>query len=75
MELLLCNTVDLLYLVPHHPAEQVDAVNALIHQAAAVLGPGPPPGSLIVIVPVSVPSDVNGTVGDPAEAARLHGAS
>ena len=54
VELLTCDAVDLIYLVSHHPAQQVDAVDALIHKAATILRPGAPPRGLVVIVPVPV---------------------
>ena len=73
MELLLGDAVDFFHLVAHHPAQQVDAVDALIHQAAAVLGPGAPPGGLVIVAVVPVPADMDGAVGNLAEAARLQG--
>lgn len=39
VELLTRRAVDLFYLVPHHPAQQVNAVNALVHEAASVACP------------------------------------
>ena len=73
MELLFGDAVDLVHLVPHHPAQQVDAVDALVHQAAAVLRPGTPPRRLIVVVPVTVPADVDAAVGELSETASLYG--
>ena len=73
MELLAGDAVDLVHLVPHHPAQQIDAVDALVHQAAAVLRPGAPPRCLIVVVPVTVPADVDAAVGEFAEAPPLYG--
>ena len=46
-------------------------MDALIHQAAAVLGPGAPPGGLVVVAVVPVPADMDGAVGNLAEAAGL----
>ena len=73
MELLTGDAVDLVHLVSHHPAQQVDAMDALVHQAAAVLRPGAPPRGLIVVVPVTVPADVDAAVGEFAEAPPLYG--
>ena len=75
MELLTGDAVDLLHLVSHHPAKQVDAVDALVHQAPAVLGPGSPPGGLVIIVPVAVPAHMDGSVGEAAEPPRLQGSA
>ena len=73
MELLLGDAVDFFHLVAHHPAQQVDAVDALVHEAAAVLGPGAAPGGLIVVAVIPVPADMYGAVGDLTEAACLQG--
>ena len=71
VELLAGDTVDLVDLLAHHPAQQVDAVDALVHQRAAVLRPGASPFGLVVVVAVAVPADVDRAVGELAEAARL----
>ena len=73
MELLLGDAVDFFHLVAHHPAQQVDAVDALIHQAAAVLGPGAPPGGLVIVAVVPVPADMDGAVRNLAETTGLQG--
>ena len=73
VELLAGDAVDLVHLVPHHPAQQIDAVDALVHQAAAVLRPGAAPRCLIVVVPVTVPADVDAAVGELSEAPPLYG--
>ena len=65
--------VDLLYLVPHHPAQQIHAVDALVHHAATVLGPGAAPRSLVIVVLVPVPAHMDGAVGQLAEPALLQG--
>ena len=46
-------------------------MDALIHQAAAVLGPSAPPLGLIVIAAVTVPAHMDGAVGQAAETAAL----
>ena len=71
VELLAGDAVDLVDLLAHHPAQQVDAVDALVHQRAAVLRPGASPFGLVVVVAVAVPADVDRAVGELAEAARL----
>ena len=48
-------------------------MDALVHEAPAILGPGPPPGSLIIVIPVAVPAHVDGPVGKAAEPACLQG--
>ena len=63
--------VDLHEFAVHHPAQQVDAVDALVHEAAAVLRPRAAPGRLLVVALVAVPAHVDGAVGEPAEAAVL----
>ena len=73
VELLLGDAVDLVHLVSHHPAQKVDAVDALVHQAAAVARPFPAPRRLIVVVAPAVPADVDAAVGEPSEAACLYG--
>lgn len=65
--------VDLDNLAAHHPTQQVNAVNALVHEAAAVLGPRAAPGRLLVVALVAVPANVNGAMREPAEAPRLKG--
>ena len=67
--------VDRDHLAAHHPAQQVDAVDALVHEAAAVLGPGAPPGGLAVVAPVPVPPHVDRSVGHAPEATLLHGSA
>ena len=71
MELLLGDAVDLLHLVAHHPTQQVDAVDALVHEAAAILSPGAPPGGLVIIAVVPVPANVDGAVGNFSKAPGL----
>ena len=71
VESLARRAVDLLDLVPKHPPEQIDAVDALVHESAAVLLPGPAPGRLLVIGLAAVPAHVDGAVGDGAEAALV----
>ena len=46
-------------------------MDALIHQAAAVLGPGAPPGGLVIVAVVPVPADMDGAVRNLTEAACL----
>ena len=46
-------------------------MDALVHQAAAVLRPGAPPGRLGIIGPVPVPAHMDRPVGQPAETPRL----
>ena len=65
------SAVDFDQLVAAHPAQQVDAVDALVHQRAAVAGPLAAPVRLGVIGPVPAPADGDGPVGQPAEAAAL----
>lgn len=48
-------------------------MDALVHEAAAVLGPRPAPRGLLVVGAVAVPADVDGTVGEPPEATPLQG--
>ncbi len=43
MELLPCHAIHALHFVPHHPAQQIDPVNALVHQCTAILFPGTAP--------------------------------
>ena len=57
--------------ISHHPAEQIDVVDALIHQRAPVLIPSAPPFGLIIVALIPVPSDVGGAVVEPAEAPGL----
>ena len=71
MELLPSYAVDLFDLVAHHPAQQVNAVDTLVHQAAAVLRPGAPPGRLGIVVPVPVPANMDGAMGNLSEATRF----
>ena len=63
--------MSLLHLVSHHPAQQIHTVDALVHHAPAVLGPGAAPGSLVVIALVPVPAHMDRPVGELAEAALL----
>ena len=67
--------VDASHLPAHHPAEQINAMDTLVHQAPAVLGPGAPPGRLIVIVLVPVPPHMDGPVGELAETPLFQGLS
>ena len=62
MELLSGNTVYFINLAAHHPAQQINAVDALIHQRAAVLCPGSSPFCLIVVIAVAVPTNMDGTM-------------
>ena len=71
VELLPGQAVDLVDVITEGPAEEVNTVDALVHECAAVLCPGAAPGSLGIVVAVAVPADMNGTVGKPAEAAGL----
>ena len=57
-----------LNLITHHPAQQIDIVDALIHQAAAVLCPGAPPGCLIIVALATVPTDMRRSMGKPPKA-------
>ena len=50
-------------------------MDALVHEAAAVLGPGAPPGGLAVVAPVPVPPHVDRSVGHAPEATLLHGSA
>ena len=68
MELLSGDTVNFVNLAAHHPAQQVDAVDTLVHQCAAILCPGASPFCLIVVVAVAVPANVDRTVRKLAEA-------
>ena len=63
---------DLHRLAAHHPDQQVDVVDALVHQTAAVLSPGASPLGPGVILPVTGPADMGSTVEHPAEAALFH---
>ena len=63
MEALAGCAVHLHYVLPHHPAEKVDAVYALIHQRATVLLPRTAPGSLIVVALTAVPAHMDASVG------------
>ena len=54
-------------LAAHHPAQKINAMDALVHEAAAVLRPCAAPGGLIIVVPVAVPADVNRAVGEPSK--------
>src|SRR5699024_2645690 len=71
VELLAGDAVDLVDLLAQHLAPPVDAVDALVHQRAAVVRPGAAPLGLVVVVAVAVPADVNRAVGELAAAARL----
>ena len=57
-------------LVAAHPPQQVDAVDALVHQRAAVAGPFAPPVRLFIVGPVPAPADRHRPVGEPAEAEK-----
>ena len=63
---------DLGHFIAHHPAQQINIMDALVHQRAAVLGPGAPPGSLLVIAGAPVPADMGRAVQHPAKAALFH---
>ncbi len=67
VELPSCLAVHLLYLPAECPAQQVNAMNALIHQRAAVQGPCPSPGGLLIIRPVPVPAHVDRAVRQTAK--------
>ncbi len=71
VELLPGLAVDLEDVVAEGPAQEVNAVDALVHERAAVLGPGAAPGCLLVVGAAAVPADMYGTVGKPAEASGL----
>lgn len=73
VELLPGLAVYLVNVVAEGPAQEVNAVDALVHEGAAVLCPGAAPGSLLVVGAAAVPADMYGTVGKPAEASGLEG--
>ena len=64
---------DLGHAVAQHPAQQVDAVDALVHQRPAVHGPGAAPGGLSVVFLAPVPAHVHRAVQHAPEALFLHG--
>ncbi|CAN3995333.1 hypothetical protein GMJFJA_GMJFJA_10040, partial [Dysosmobacter welbionis] len=65
--------IDLHHIIPHHPAQKIHAMDALVHHAASVLGPSAAPGGLVVIALVPVPAHMDGAVGELAEPALLQG--
>ncbi|CAN4071007.1 Dihydrolipoamide acetyltransferase component of pyruvate dehydrogenase complex, partial [Dysosmobacter welbionis] len=73
MELLSRLGIDLHHIIPHHPAQKIHAMDALVHHAASVLGPSAAPGGLVVIALVPVPAHMDGAVGELAEPALLQG--
>ena len=46
-------------LAAHHPTQQVNVVNTLVHQCTAVLLPGTPPGRSVVVLMISAPPDMS----------------
>ena len=67
MKTLARGTVDFFDLVSEHPSEQVDAMDALVHERAAILLPCSSPGRLLVIGFATVPADIDRTMGDSPE--------
>ena len=63
VELLACGAIHLFHFVAHHPTQKVDAVDALVHEASAILFPRAPPRRLIVISLVPVPTNMDAAVG------------
>ena len=64
---------DFAYSVAHHPAQQIDVVNALVHEASAVLRPGAAPGGLTVVAFPPVPAHAGGAVIKAAESSFVQG--
>ena len=64
---------DLGHAVAQHPAQQINAVDALVHQRAAVHGPGAAPGRLTVVFLAPVPAHMHRAVQHAPEALFLHG--
>lgn len=64
-------SIDGLDLITHHPQEQIDAVDALVHQAPTVFLPRPPPWSLGIIFPIPIPADVNRAMAEFPETSRF----
>ena len=58
----------------HHPTQQVDGVDALVHETAAVLVPCTAPSSLTVVGVIAIPPHRRAAVGKRAKTARLQSA-
>ena len=67
MELLPRLAVDFFHLIAHHPAKQVDAMDALVHECSAVTCPAAAPRRLLIVGPVPVPTHVDGTMRQPSK--------
>src|SRR5690606_26957619 len=61
-----------LFHLAQEPQEQIQIVNGLIHQDAAVHGPGPAPGRLVIVGLVPVPANGGIGVADGPEGPFLH---
>ena len=62
---------DALNLVSHHPAQQVDTVDALIHKTSTVACPFSAPGGLRVVAFAAIPAYMNGTMRELAKPPRF----
>ena len=60
------------HLAAHEPAEDIDLVNALVHQRAAVRPPGAPPFRRVIVGLVPVPVYPGAAVEHPPEPPRVH---
>ena len=58
----------------HHPTQQVDGVDALVHETAAVLVPCTAPSSLTVVGVIAIPPHRRAAVGKHTKTARLQSA-
>jgi hypothetical protein len=56
---------------PHHPAQQVRPVDALVQQAPAVVLPGAAPGSRVEIGFVAVAAHLSRRMKEPSEGAAV----
>lgn len=65
-------SIHLIDVIPHHPPQEVDVVDALVHQSPAVLLPSAAPGGSVIVVSPPVPPDMGSTVEETAEAVLLH---
>ena len=60
-------------LAAHHPTEQINIVNTLIHQRTAVLLPCAAPGRPVVVFVVSAPSDMSRPIKQSPEPIHING--
>lgn len=64
--------VDLINVITHHPPQEINVVDALVHQGPTILLPGAAPRGTVIVVTPPVPTDMGSSVEETTETVLLH---